>query len=752
MLRALIASFSFSFLLLLTACGGDGGGSAGSTAPPGPSVISSVAVKGVIDNGLVKLQRWQSGAYKTVASARTSADGSFSFPGFTPVPGEVLKLTLSTASGAKMICDATQCGSADFGEVVTLGADLGLSSWVSVDAAGAVTVMPITPVSTLLVDFAEKLGGGHFTASGLQVARSLIAGIFRLQEDELLAVPGNIASAPWVGAADDGQLKIALLSAAFAELAGGDAAQIATVVKDYSQAFLDNNGALLEQDAESAQTIARIFGAVDHVVALITLEAVQDKALAWTEGVISMLREGKLSSVCQGDVCSQPFDSGRFVTALGAMGGDVTDVLHNNGYNSLEEALAGELNKFGWLASADTIALVGVATQTIAYSGEVMFNRYASALFAQMIGLPPVGAEFSTVTLEPINGLTPTVTGAVLNIAGQQNGLDVNLNVTLPNLYLALHGNKKLSFGLTGTVANERVSGVVDATLVVDAADTNFAPLLSLLTLENMNALFGDNPEASQVVLKKLMGAVGTLAQKAKFKVDIAAEKFRFQKVPENEGDVVSMLAIEGQGQVRVDMAGGSADKRIKLAGEVNYGRVTLPNGFWFEVGEGESLSFAMDKDGSFAAMFSANALALFKGDAEGTLKNMGVLVSNLRDSIVSQMTSTSPDVSGMLGQLLDDVSSLDLLITADMLLVDKQHLYKLRIANAELSITQPDSSDIAMRVSLGTQGLVVAAGTAWWIFMPDLSDLSYPAVRISDDTGGQWVYSINLGGLIAGL
>lgn len=759
MLRALIASFSFSLLLLLTACGGDGGAAAGKTSPPGASVISSVAVKGVIQNGVVKLLRWQGGGYQVVASTQTQADGSFSFPGFTPIAGEVLKLQLTAGSSSSMICDAASCGSAAFGAAVAMPANLVLSSWVSVDAEGAVTVMPITPVSTLLVGYAEALGGGRLKASVLTVARSHVATLFRLDADELMAQPGNIANTPWIGAASEAQLKMTLLAAGFAQLAGGDASKMNSVIQNYTQSFIDNNGRLMELDPAGTQTLAELFHAVNTAVALITLKEVKDTALAWAQDIITVLRNGEMSSVCRGELCSPEFDTQRFVDALGPMGDDLEAVLAGSKYDSLEQMVAGEINKFGWLASDDGVDLAAAAVQTIAYSAEAMLTRMQLEFIAAFFNMPLDSFETEPVNLDSVNELNATLNGNVLTVTGKEGGLDVNLTVTLPALLTTMKGDKQFAFGLEGTVSNERVSGEVNASLLIDAEDTDFDPLLVTLNpaviSEALQAVQDDdvsNDDAASAAFKNVLNAMADLAKNAEFTVHIEAEKFRFAK--KAEGDLPeSLLAMEGKGAVHVDMDGGVlSNHRIALEGAVEYGRITLPNGSWFEVGEGDHLSFAMDEDGSFDAKFSTMVLTLFTGEAEGRLANMGVTISNLRDSIVSQIKTETLDLKGMLSQLLTDVSSMDLLVTADMRLVELDHLYKLRLANTDLTVSQPDSDATAMTVSLSFNGVLVAAGDAWWMFAPDLRDLERPAILISDDQGWAWRYAFDFSELVADL
>lgn len=792
MLRALIGSFFFSFTLLLAACGGESSSvsSTGSGVGPGPSTpsssLSSVAVKGVLKGAAIQVLRWQSDAYVPVESVTTRDDGSFTLTLPDRQPGDVYKLRLAHNAGdtpIKMVCDAERCGRAYFGDDIDFSADLELTSWVTVGSDGAVTIMPITPVSTILVNYAEFLGSGHLSIGNLTVARRHVAALFRMSPADLLATPGNIASTSMMAAMTEAGRKVSLLSAAFAELAGGDAAQMGANIQRYSQAFIDNNGRLMEAGGGTAENLHDLYTAAYSAAELVTNFAVQKLAREWVEGVIDVLRNGELSATCHSPAGCE-LDSERFVDALGAMGDDVRAVIGKHGYARLENAIAGELNKFGWLISADTFALVGVAVQTVGYSISAVVNNVVADMANGMGGGAVLGSG-ALFPLEPVNGLTPSLSGNTLTVQGEQNGLAVDLTVTLPAAWGAMKGDKKFPIHVSGSVGNQRVSGEVEAGVLINAAGTDFTAFTTSLEAlaNNMGQLILKQLEmartedvAKKATLQEDIDALGLqtpsltknafsagadLVKTASFKVDVGFDKARLVKLDDG-----SQLSMEGQGYVNVDMKGGE-NGRIALNGAVTGGRITVPNGSWFGVEPGESLTFSMDKDGRFDADVSVSILTLFKAKGYGKLTNMGVMVSDLRDDIVGLLKGTlgtadqgeAADLGSLLTRLLTNIGSLDLLVEGDVTMVEPGqsytgHVYKARLANTVLTVSQPNQpiTNKALELALSWDGLLVTAGNNWWHVGLDLSSLMKPAVLLVDDTGNSWRYDMDFSELFATL
>lgn len=789
MLRAILSSFFLSLTLLLTACGSDGNSAAsGGSSAASMGSSSSVAAKGILKDASIQVLKWEAGAYVPVETVQTNSEGAFTLTLPDHLPGDVYKLVLahrSTDAAMTMVCDVPHCGSYNFGEDMPFTADMDLASWVTVSNEGAITIMPVTPVSTLLVSYAEFLGNGRLTSNNIAMARTHVAALFRMSPADLMAVPGNIASAPMAATMTEASRKISLLSAAFAELSGGDAAQMGADIQRFSQAFVDNNGRLMEAGGGVGETLHNLYTAAYSVADVIASPSAQTLALNWINGVKDALVSGELSSTCRNPAGCAEFNSERFVDSLGAMGTDIRTVIGEHGYETLEHAISGELNKFGWLISADTVALTSIALQTAGYTVSSLANTVVADMVTELGGGVVMGGASSLFPLEPINGLYPTLEGNVLTVAGTQNGLNVDLTITLPTSTWAALKNgsdKKFPVSVKGVVGNERIQGDIDAAVLIDATGTDFTAFtdalkavatnmgqvmqkqLAMASVEDeaVRAQYEQEIQSLQLqtfgLIQSAVVAGADLAKTAKFRADIDFNKARLVKLDDN-----SRLSMEGKGFVVVDMKGGE-NNRITLNGEVSGGEIMLPNGSWFAVDKtkGEYLTFQMDKDGSFAANASASVLTLFKGKGQGTLKNMGVMVSNLRDSIVDGITSGvtggQVDLAGMLAQLLTDVGTLDLLVEGDVTMVEPGksytgHVYKARLANTTLTISQPNKpiTNKALEMTLSFDGLMVKAGDSWWQFGLDVSDLLHPAILIADDLGGSWRYTMDFSGLFGG-
>lgn len=731
-MKALFTSFCFSLALLLAACGDNASGPAIDT-PTGSASANSNVVKGVIRNGIVTAKRWQDGTYVDVASARTNTAGSFTLSIPDAVPGEVLRLDLSLSSDSsqptEMLCDAVACGDKTFGEWAPLTVNPGLASWASVDASGNLTIMPMTVVSTLLVDFAEAVGGGHIDAAAIGAARQRVAALFGMNGDALMARPGNIVDSAWLAAASDSSLRLSLLSAAFAQLAEQNGVALDSLISNYVQAFVANGGHLL-QDGGS-ESLGEVYRGIAAIAASAGSAELQGRVSSWLTNLLANLNSGLLNSSACSDCGS--FDSNAILATLGTgpdtLGGDLQRVLLEHNAPTLEALLAQQLAQYGWLASQDSVAVAGVAAQAVAFGLEAA------------LGTQPA----------PVNGLTPVLDGNVLHVTGNQNGLDVDLDLTVPNLLTFItsyqkNGPARFTIGASGSLANERIRASIDGSLAINADATNFLPL--------KNAFYAfftaSTPEAQQTALQSLMQAVAGILRtgQASFTLEGSAGIAKL----ELQGDTLaetSRLAIEGKGVLQVDMAGGS-NGAIAASGSVEHGRITLPTGDTFEVdpAQGHSLSFALAGDGTAQATFAAYVLGHSAAvSGSGRLAGLGTLLGNLRDSVASGLETGALDLNTLLAQLLTDVGNLRLSASGQAEIPDFGHHYTMTLADGHMKISQPNSSSTALDVGFSSQGLLLAASNKWWLFGLDLSGSS-PALTITDSSGGEWTYGLGVIGL----
>jgi hypothetical protein len=738
MLRALATSFIFFLTVLLAACGGDDPGTA--MGSPGPTATAQGnVVKGLVRNGVVRALRWQNDVYVEVVSARTGADGSFTLTIPAPVPGEVLRLELDVAGdgSTQMQCDVADCGFATRGEWGALDSGLGLASWASVAEDGNVTVMPMTPVSTLLVRYAESLGGGHLTATGVAAARQRIAAMFGLSQADLLVRPGSIVDATWMSGATPQAVKLSLLSAAFAELADRNGTSIDSVIDAYATAFTANSGHLVQDGA--AQSLGELFRSLEAVLATgADPTAVQGWMTDWADAVLASLQVGRLNTVTCAGTCPA-FDSNDLLAALGTgadtLGGDLLLVMQQKGADTLEQLVANELAKYGWLISADSAAVAEVALQI------VEFGLSASLM------TPPA----------PANGLTPTLQSGVLHVTGTHaNGMDVDITVELaPVLALIQEYDPaeppQFTWGVSGTVQNGSVRASIDGSFTLDSTGTDLTPLR-----DGVNNLFAAILAQNQaLILQRLQALLPVAADilrsgEATFTLQGSAG---IAKLEQEGPELVetSRLAIEGRGWMHVEMDGGS-NGAIAASGAAEYGQLTLPGGDWFQIDpeQGHSLTFALATDGTATATFAANVLShAAEVSGSGTLANLGALLTNARNNIAGQLDALGSNLGaginlpGLLAQLLTDFGNLGLTVSGQADIPSLGHTYTLTIANGHLGISQPDSSEIALDLSLGGSELLLQAGGKWWLVGLDLQNYGYPALVIADSSGGEWSFDL---------
>jgi hypothetical protein len=735
MLRHVLGSFCFSFALLLAACGGssDSSPAGGGSSTPASTTVNSSVVKGIIRNAVVTASRWQNGAYVAVASTTTDGAGGFSLTVPDAVPGEVLRLdmALSTDSGhpTQMLCDATQCGSASFGDWVTLTTAPALTSWIDVDGSGKLSVMAMTPVSTLLVRYAEDLGGGHLDTASLGMAMQRIAALFNMSPSDLMATPGNIASVPWVAAADPVALKLSLLSAAFAQLANDSSEDVDVVLKNFATAFISNNGRLLQ--AGSDISVASLFAAVNEVIIAAGATSTQD----WANNVLAALQSGVLNPVPSG---TGTFDSNAIVSALGTgtdtLGGDLRRVMQEQGVSSLQDLVAAQLAKFGWLASGDTTALAGIVVQSVLYAAEAS-----------------VDVDYNIFPLTAANGLTPVLDSVnkILHITGTENGMAVDVTINLAPLFSTMVSSPttaQFKFGVTGGVSNSRINAAIDGTLNIDATGTDFTALTNSIRAALLAMFYNQTPDM-QAVATAVAGILKT--GKATFTLNGSAG---ITNLADN-----SQLAVQGTGSLAVDMAGNNG--AISAGGSVSNGSLTLPNGAVFSVApgseSGDHLTFALGNDGTADAQFGVSALghqAIVTGT--GSIGALGPLLSNLRDGIATQLGSLTLDLNTLLAQALADAANLTLSASGQANITDLGHVYLASLQGGELKISQPNGSldHPALDVTVSQNGMLMRAGGQWWLLNVNLSDLVHPVLTITDGNGDDWQWTYDFSGLVAAI
>lgn len=729
MLRASLAGLLLASAFLLSACGGGDATSAAPAAPaPSASGVSNV-VKGLVRNGVVTAWGWREGGYAKLGTGRTDANGDFRLDVSGIEVGEVLKLELGVsddpAAPTAMLCDVARCGSGVRGDWVPLDSGLGLASWARVGSDGGLEVMPLTPLSTLLVRYAESVGGGRLDAAAVAVARQRVAALLGMTPEELMARPGNVDNSLWLGLASPQAVKLSLLSAAFAELATQNGVGIGEVVEFFAGRFLAHDGHLLQ--AGELGSLQDLYTGVSLLLAAPGAPVPEAWVGDWMAAATASLQAGERNLPSCGLACGD-VDSGAFLAALGTgddtLGGDLRRLLVERNVSRLEDLVAAELAHYAWLASDDSVALATSAFQIAVISA------------TQALGGGAVAQE----------GLTLVRDGNVLQFDGVLNGLAVDLDVTVPPLLDMLQSYVPgappvFRVGARGTLQNGRMRASIDGTLAIDSTGTDLLPLQRAINNFVMASVGGD-PAAIAAAQSALLTAIADLLRRgeATFTIEGSAGIARL----EAQGDTLvetSRLAIAGAASLWVDMDGRSGGQ-IAARGSVARGGIALPNGDRFDVdpAKGHYLRFALGADGTAEASFAAHVLghaAAVSGD--GRLGALGALLGRLRDNVALTVETLTLDPDGILADLVADLATLTLTVSGQAVIPDYGHRYWLTLADGVLRISQPDSDEVALQVTAGERGVLLAAGGQWWLVGLDLAAPDAPALLISHSGGGEW-------------
>lgn len=712
--------------LFLAACGDDKSDTATSPPPSSVSVVQSSAIKGVIHNGRVQASRWVDGAWSPVATAMTDEAGAFSL-NLQGASAGILRLELALsddpATPTRMRCDAPAgCGSAAFGEWQTQTASPALLSWAQIDAAGDVTVMPITPLSTMVVRYAESLSG-VLNESAITFARNRLAALLGVTSESLMTRPGDVTSATFLASASADALRVSLFSAAFSQMsAGGDLNQ---TIDAFVDAFISNNGRLLQAGNVSLADLLIAATAVAGHVGVDTASLDVDE---W-QLRLATLADGQLLGLN-----AAVFDSNVFVTDLGALGDDVKRVMRDSGAVSLEHLFVKELSEFGWLLGAESPVVAEVALQTVIYAA--MGSAYLDVLPTSITQLPLAEGELN-VTLKR---KTATVPNQLL-VAGTFKGLLVNVTVDLTTFKQGAAA-RLFTYKAVGSVGNDRIDATIDGVFSIDPHETELGPLLAAIDSLASQIAAGSNPDLSglsAVVAAFLTTGHGTFALDGHAGIENLLNG--------------SQLAVTGKASAELDMD-GAANGGVLVNGGIAYGDLILPNGDNFRIvrGSDQHLTFTLDSEGngSMSARFLANILTVPEARviATGSIARAGLLASHVRDEAVNVLNQFSAgaavDIEGALaGILAFDFTGMNLVVDGRAVVDSWSKTYRLKVRNGEVGIYQPNSdSKLALSLSLGQQGVFVQTATRSWLIGVDFAN---PALIVSDSDGGESRYSFDM-------
>lgn len=701
---------------VLSACGGGSSGDTKNQPSPTSTVIKSSVVKGVLRNAQVKAYRFDT-ALKTyaieVGVATTDASGSFSLNVTNPVAGEVLQLRVEPVA-ADMVCDASNCNGKAFGEVVSLAKEQvpNLMSYAKINADGSLgEVMSITPISTLLVGYAQKIGDNLLDNSSVQQAREAIKNNFKLTDADLNATPIDITNSNVVATASPAVLKLSLLAAAVAEQ-GGSKKTIKEAVDGLTQTFVND---------QSMASLTTLTASVSTLLA---------KAKADDTTVQSWLNAGSTTPV------KPTFDALRLLNALPQTAqADLLSVLQQSGVADPQKLIAQEIAKTEWTQGFKVSGFAAPMLPVLKYSLMATVNQ-AFSLFP----LPT----------SPVDGLTVSFDSSkrTLTVTGQQNGYDIDVKVVVPTLNLLgllSASGYVFDYTVTGSVSSTTHKMLVDGKLRLDASANQ--ELINGLISSLSGALFGGSVDAT-----KLTSFLGDIIAKGQF-------SFAYDGVAKVQSLVNTKQQMGMQGKVNgtVNMAGGVpftckvSTAKICVAETTSVsatltmvsGAITLPNTWSLTVGQSQSISIQINDAMTATVNATLNALNMsMPVTATFTAENMGFIITHIRNKLATVLSGTG-DLATLQSDIASVISDTQLNFGAQGSFTLNSHVYDVNWVSQTLSLSS--AKEKIMDIVFSDVATLIKAGqVSWRVVLSNVTTNSAQAT-ITDDLGAETVISPTL-------
>lgn len=273
---------------MLVGCGSGGSGSGQQSASqdlPQNSVITGAAIKGAINEGLVRayLIETQGGnevraAQPLLATTRTDVNGEFALDLGADYSGQRVLVEVSADAATEMACDVTAgCGNGiDFGDLFKPNGGFTMSGLASIERANSsVSISPLTDMALART----QASAGGLSAVNFEAAKDYIETTFQLDAGALDLVAADITRLSSAQNLTKSQLEHGIVSGALLALVNSpDWGGIGEVLEDVSQRLA------------AGGTIANInAGNLPQV----TLDDVFYQANEITEGIVT---EGSASS------------------------------------------------------------------------------------------------------------------------------------------------------------------------------------------------------------------------------------------------------------------------------------------------------------------------------------------------------------------------------------------------------------------------------------------------------------------------
>lgn len=271
-------------LIVLTGCGG--GGSSHSPPDSDPDdgdtntsvTVSGVATKGLLRGAKVTAYELDDAGNRladAVGSAETDTNGAYELELTEAYTGGVIEVEVSVIEGTRMICDATQCGSAAQSEEVSLPSDFVLSAIVEKPSSSNTVKASVTAWSSMAAKRAKAILATDTSKSVKDAARQANSEVSQVVGFDISATESRDLSQ--IASATGAQAQYAVMNAVVAELLfqGSDGSDLTVKLNSFASALEDG----VFGDGDDSVQLADLAAVVRQVAENVELDAVASEAI-----------------------------------------------------------------------------------------------------------------------------------------------------------------------------------------------------------------------------------------------------------------------------------------------------------------------------------------------------------------------------------------------------------------------------------------------------------------------------------------
>lgn len=722
--------------LALTACTDDGSSSAGDDAPATAAEISGSVVKGITANAVISVYAPDGDGLELLATGRSNEQGAFSITlpeGFEGVVKLVVTPSSPPDAPTQMRCDApTGCYNApggtlyDYGEWFDVPADFEMSAVASVTGTG-IQMINVTPLSTLAAALAATFPQG-LDARSADAANEQVAAMFGFSLVDLEEGAGDITDEMWAGLADPKQIQLALLYAAFAELAAQNGLTSQGAMDAVLRFFTEHDGSLYEGDSPDAfgPTLAALLTETRTLTGVIDIpdgaslevqDSIDDLLARLEAGTLLVPREVTLDDL---------------LGSLGTLGEDLDELLQVTGLDDPHQFILDQGPYFSWLLAEDNLKLVPLAV-------DVVVNALIGSL---KLDMPEAPLDFYNTN--ETSSFTLDTEAKTLHITGVRHMQTVDLTLGLTGLLSGLDAGE-LQFSLSGTAENGTAAGEIDGVVTINTGDAEFGPLTAALL-----ALQGKEPGSPEyeLALNKCYEELGKVLPSLDVTVTLeGGGELTSKAAPMTLAANVVLTGFLDVGQamaagleslgVTVPIPGVPTEPGTIATLVVASGNIELPNGDHLEgIPDTPILVAEVAEDATLTVDGAATLFGLPEAvlHAEGGIIHARELFGHLGMTLVMAVL-TQPDINDLMDALLDfDFSQVSLYASGVIDIeaggiLSRDHQYRAALEDLTITVFQPHSEEVAATAELDFEHQAVhmnLGGDPW-----DLRLMTTPTPRL---------------------